>query len=33
MVVCPMERLLAARFAPPAGGGATLVVPVTFTSR
>ncbi len=30
MVMCPMERLLAARFAPPQGGGATVMVPVTF---
>jgi hypothetical protein len=33
MVVCPMQRLLAARFAPPEGGGATVVVPVTFVSQ
>ena len=33
MIQCPMERLLAARFAPPEGGGATIVVPLTFVSR
>jgi hypothetical protein len=30
MVECPMEHLLAARFTPPEGGRATLVVPVHF---
>jgi hypothetical protein len=33
MVTCPMERLLAAKFAPPEGGRATVVVPVTFVTR
>lgn len=33
MVTCPMAHLLTARFEPPQGGGATIVVPVTFTSR
>jgi hypothetical protein len=33
MVTCPMQRLLEARFAPPEGGGATVVVPVTFVSQ
>ena len=33
MVTCPMQRLLEARFAPPDGGGATIVVPVTFVSQ
>ena len=33
MVTCPMQRLLEARFVPPAGGGATIVVPVTFISQ
>jgi hypothetical protein len=32
MVGCPMQRLLEARFAPPEGGRATLVVPLTFTA-
>ena len=33
MIQCPMERLLAVRFAPPEGGRATIIVPVTFVSR
>jgi tetratricopeptide (TPR) repeat protein len=33
MVTCPMQRLLEARFTPPEGGGATVVVPVTFVSQ
>lgn len=32
IATCPMARLLEAQFAPPEGGGATVVVPVTFTS-
>jgi hypothetical protein len=30
LVTCPMQRLLEAKFRPPDGGGATIVVPVTF---
>ncbi len=33
MVTCPMQRLLEARFAPSEGGGATIVVPLTFISQ
>jgi hypothetical protein len=33
MVECPMDRLLAAHFSPPEGGGATIVVPLTFASQ
>ncbi len=33
MVECPMEGLFAAKFSPPEGGSATIIVPVTFVSQ
>jgi hypothetical protein len=30
---CVSARVSSAQFAPPEGGGATLVIPVTFTSK
>jgi hypothetical protein len=33
MILCLMDRVFRARFAPPQGGGATIIIPVTFTTQ
>jgi hypothetical protein len=33
MILCLMDRVRSARFAPPTGGGATIVIPITFVSQ